>query len=51
MKKFVYKNKKTGKKILSDVKLADKDLICVSVTMDTSMKSKTNVICKKCTQQ
>jgi len=37
MKKFVYKNKTTGKKIYSDKKLNKKDLVLIRVFGNTKM--------------
>lgn len=39
MKKYIYKNKKTGKKIESDTPLLDKNLVLVSQIKDGKMKS------------
>jgi hypothetical protein len=40
MKKYTYKNKKTGKKIHSDIPLKDKDLVLVAQIKDGMMRSK-----------
>lgn len=37
-KKYIYKNKITGKKVYSDVPLNDPDLILVKAVRDTKMK-------------
>jgi hypothetical protein len=39
MKKYIYKNKKTGKKIYSDKLLDDNNLVLVSQLKDIKMKS------------
>lgn len=39
MRKYTYKNIKTGKKIFSDIPLKEKDLILVAVIKDVRMKS------------
>ena len=45
MVKYIYKNKKTGKKIYTDIKQTDKDLILVREIRNMAMKS--NSIIKK----
>lgn len=40
MKKYTYKNKKTGKKIYSEKPLTDKDLVLVAQVRDGQMKNK-----------
>lgn len=39
MTKYIYKSKKTGKKVYSDTPLKDKDLILVRQIKDGMMKS------------
>lgn len=39
MKKYIYRNKKTGKKVYSDKPLQDKDLVLVTQIRDGRMKS------------
>lgn len=46
MKKYIYRNKKTGKKIYSDEIIKDnKDLVLVSAVKDMQMKS-SNIVQK-----
>lgn len=47
MYKFIYKNTKTGKKIYSNKKLDDKDLILVTNVRDSHFASKSSRIIKK----
>lgn len=39
MKKYTYKNKKTGKTIQSDTPLKDKELVLVSAIRDVKIKA------------
>ena len=47
MKQFIYKNKKTGKKTYSDIKLVDANLILVSQVRDMQIKSGDSRVIKK----
>lgn len=40
MKKYTYKNKKTGKRIESDMPLKDKNLVLIAQIRDGQMKNK-----------
>jgi len=47
MAKFIYKNKKTGKKVYSNIMLNEPDLILVSQMRDMQIKSNDSKIIKK----
>jgi hypothetical protein len=46
MKRFIYKNKKTGKRVYSNTKLTDVDLVLVVAVKDGQIKNNDNVIQK-----
>lgn len=47
MWKFVYKNKKTNKKVYSNQKINDKDFVLVNSVRDISIKSNDSKVIKK----